>query len=149
MPTVVVDATAFYRTLLGGAARRVFFECSDDVEFVTASYTIQEVSDKLSEIAEKTGSTEEELLTILAVLPIRVLDDSTYSTTLEKAEAEIGQRDPKDAPLLALYYAIEADLLWSDDSDFDDAQQATVNTTAEMLAYAEATATGQIQFDLD
>jgi len=144
MPIIVVDATAFYRTLLGGAARRVFFESPDDTEFLTTSYTMEEVVGKLEEIAEKTGSTEEELLTILAVLPITILGEDEYSTTLERAQNDIGDRDPKDAPLLALFYAISGDRIWTDDKDFDDVPEAHTSTTAEMLRHAETTATGSI-----
>jgi len=144
MATIVVDATAFYRTLLGGAARRVFFECPNDTEFVTSSFTMEEVSGKLEEIAKKTGSTEEELVTILAVLPIDVRGEEEYVATLSRAESEIGSRDPKDVPLLALYYAVGGDWIWTDDDDFEDAPDAATSTTAEMLRYVDTTVSGQI-----
>ena len=145
MPRVIVDTTALYQTLLGGAARRVFFECSDDVEFITSSYTISEICGKIGEIAEQTGSTEEELLTILAVLPIQVLGEKYYSLTLDRAQRVLANRDPNDVPLLALYYAIDGDCIWTNDPDFEDAPNAATNTTGEMLSSIEESVSGRMR----
>ena len=108
-------------------------------------YTIEEVGQHLPEIAEKTGSTEEELLAILAVLPFKTVSESTYGEMMERAENEIGGRDITDASLLAAYYAVDGDVIWTDDKDFEAATGASMNTTAEMLLYAETSASGSIQ----
>ncbi len=117
--------------LLGGQARDILF-CGK-FAFYSPQHTLFEVEKYLPTVAEKIGQTEQVLFREFQLLPVMAVQPVQYDLQLERAIALIGQRDPKDAQVLAL--SLEMNLpIWSEDRDFEGLPEITVHKTAEMLA---------------
>ena len=86
---------------------------------ITTDGKIDEVRRALTSIAQKRDLDLTLLLDGVDVLPIEILEESTYRSKLAEAKKRIGKRDPTDADLLALALA-EKSPIWSQDKDFED-----------------------------
>jgi len=127
---LVVDANAILAALLGGNARRVFFETAI-VEFAVPASVIDEVRAYLPRLAEKSDVSPTILEFALDQLPLRVYSRGMYAQAMSEARRRIERRDPDDVEVLALTLRLGVPL-WSNDRDFED---TTVErfTTAELL----------------
>jgi predicted nucleic acid-binding protein len=91
--TIAVDAQPFFSALLGGVARRIFFD--PRFRFITTEFTLNEVKKYLSFIAEKAKKQEKDILQALELLPVISYSQQKYQHKLITAEQLIRQRDPK------------------------------------------------------
>ncbi|MGH7754202.1 MAG: PIN domain-containing protein [Gemmatimonadales bacterium] len=128
---LVVDANPILSTLLGGQARRVFFE-SAIREFAVPERVISEVRRYVPRLAQKLGVRQAFLEYALNLLPLRVYPARRYARAVPEARRRIEQRDPTDVDVLALALHLGVSL-WSNDRDFEDAGVSRF-TTAELLA---------------
>lgn len=128
--SIIVDANPLMAALLGGRAAQIFVQA--EVDFVTTETTIWEVRRYLPQLALKMNCDEQDLLAALEGLPLRVIPSYRYRHALPTALTAIGQRDPKDAELLALALALRLPI-WSNDRDFDIAQGVVRLDTAAMV----------------
>lgn len=128
---LAVDANPILSALLGGQARRVFFE-SAIKEFAVPERVITEVQRYVPRVAEKLGVEQAFLEYALNLLPLRVYPGRRYARTVREARRRIEQRDPTDIDVLALALHLEV-LVWSNDRDFEDTGVSQF-TTAELLA---------------
>ena len=127
---LVVDANPILSALLGGQARRVFFE-SAIREFAVPERVIGEVQRYLPRLALKLGAKQAFLEYSLELLPLRAYPARRYARAVSEARARIEGRDPTDVDVLAL--ALHLDVpLWSNDRDFEDTGVSRF-TTAELL----------------
>jgi predicted nucleic acid-binding protein len=128
---LVVDANPILSALLGGKAKRLFFEAGI-AEFAVVESVLAEVQAYVPKMAQKLGVSHEFLFYALELLPLTVCAPKIYRRSLQKAKMQIAHRDPRDVDVLALALALERPL-WTNDKDFDDTM-AQVLTTAELLA---------------
>ena len=137
MPTLrrperlVVDANPILAALMGGMARRVFFE-TDIQEFAVPEVTITEVREYLPHLALRIGVETTILELALDLLPLTAYSARTYRQSIAEARRRIGKRDPKDVDVLALTLHLELPL-WSNDREFEQAGIEYL-TTARLLA---------------
>lgn len=129
--TLVVDANPILSALLGGKAKRLFFE-SGITEFAVADTVIEEVRRYLPKLAEKLGVSRDFLAYALDLLPLTTCSPKTYRRSLKTARIQIAHRDPGDVEILALALALQRPL-WTNDKDFGATSVQTL-TTAELLA---------------
>ena len=128
---LAVDANPILSALLGGQARRVFFE-STIREFAVPERVISEVQRYVPRLAQKLGVEQAFLEYALNLLPLRVYPARRYARAVREARRRIERRDPTDVDVLAL--ALHLDVpLWSNDRDFEDTGVSRF-TTAELLA---------------
>jgi predicted nucleic acid-binding protein len=128
---LVVDANPILSALLGGQARRVFFE-SAIREFAVPERVIGEVQRYVPRLKLKLGSEQTFLNYSLDLLPLRAYPVRRYARAVPEARARIEARDPADVDVLAL--ALHLDVpLWSNDRDFEGTGVRRF-TTAELLA---------------
>ncbi|MGE3978814.1 MAG: PIN domain-containing protein [Nitrospira sp.] len=128
---LVVDANPIISALLGGKAKRLFFE-SDITEFAVADTAIEEVRRYLPKMAEKLGVRLDFLAYALDLLPLTICSPKTYRRSLKTARIQIAHRDQGDVEILALALALKRPL-WTNDKDFGGTSVQTL-TTAELLA---------------
>lgn len=128
---VVVDANPILSALLGGKAKRLFFE-SGITEFAVADAVIEEVRRYIPKMAEKLGVSQEFLFYALDLLPLTICPPKRYRRSLKKATIQIAHRDPDDVEILALALELNRPL-WTNDKDFEETS-VQVLTTAELLA---------------
>jgi predicted nucleic acid-binding protein len=114
---LVVDANPILAALLGGQARRVFFEASVR-EFAVPEVVLSEVREHLPRLARKLGAMPAFLEYALELLPLRPYPARAYRTTMAEARRRIGSRDPDDIDVLALALRLRVPL-WSNDRDFE------------------------------
>ena len=127
---LVVDANPILAALLGGMARRMFFE-TDIQEFAIPGVTLTEVRGYLPHVALKIGVETTILEFALDLLPLSPYPARTYRQSIAEARRRIGKRDPKDVDVLALTLHLGLPL-WSNDRDFEEAGIEYL-TTARLL----------------
>jgi predicted nucleic acid-binding protein len=128
---LVVDANPILSALLGGKARRLFFEAGI-TEFAVTGSALNEVNAYVPKMAQKLDVSPAFLRYALDLLPLTVYEPKSYRRSLKKAKLQIAHRDPRDVEILALTLELERPL-WTNDKDFEDTTIQTF-TTAELLA---------------
>ena len=128
--TIAVDAQPFFSALLGGAARKIFFD--PRFKFITTDFTLSEVKKYVHFIAEKSGKQEKDILQALKLLPAISYQQQHYQQKRLTAEQLIGGRDPKDVDILALVLTTQA-ILWTEDKDFDEIPGILLVHTRDLL----------------
>ena len=90
---LVVDANPILAALLGGRARRVFFE-TPIREFAVPEVVLSEVREHIPRLATKLGRMPALLEYALDLLPLRPYPARSYRATMLEATRRIGSRDP-------------------------------------------------------
>jgi predicted nucleic acid-binding protein len=114
---LVVDANPILAALLGGQARRVFFETSVR-EFAVPDIVLSEVREHVPRLARKLGTMPAFLEFALDLLPLQRYPARAYRGKMAEARRRIWRRDPDDIDVLALALRLKAPL-WSNDRDFE------------------------------
>jgi hypothetical protein len=96
---LVADANPILAALLGGVARRIFFETNIQ-EFAVPEATLREVQGYLPHMALKVGVKRGVIEYALDLLPLRAYAPRTYRHAIPEAIHRIGERDAKDADVL-------------------------------------------------
>jgi predicted nucleic acid-binding protein len=130
MEPLVVDANPMLSALLGGTAREVLF--SGRFVFYSCQHTLFEVAKHLRYLAKRLDVPEADMFREYQLLPITACQPDQYEACLAEANRWIGDRDPKDAPILALAIRLRC-RLWTDDRDFDNISVVSVVRTANLL----------------
>lgn len=89
-------------------------------------------------IAEKIRLPETEVVEAFKALPIIACQGREYDYCMDSARDLIGNRDLRDADILALAIALDVSL-WSDDRDFEDIPGVTLLKTTDMFARMQDT----------
>lgn len=128
---LVVDANPILSALLGGRARRVFFDAGI-AEFAVPDAVLQEVRDHLPQVAQQVGGERAFLEYALELLPLTRYLAGTYRRMIGEARRRVGQRDPDDVDVLAL--ALQLGMpVWTNNRDFEGTG-IEYFTTARLLA---------------
>jgi predicted nucleic acid-binding protein len=128
---LVVDANPILSALMGGQARRIFFE-SEISEFAVPGAMLEEVRRYVPRLARKLSVGHEFLHYALDLLPITTYSPRTYRHAVAEAQRQIAKRDPNDVEVVALAIALIR-MVWTNDRDFEVTKVQRV-TTAELLA---------------
>ena len=128
---LVVDANPILSALLGGNARRVFFESAVE-EFAVPERVLAEVRTYIPTLALKAGLHAAALELLLTLLPLSPYPEASYRRSIPEAARLIAHRDPGDVPPLALALHLDTPL-WTNDRDFTRTG-VTLFTTAQLLA---------------
>jgi predicted nucleic acid-binding protein len=127
---LVADANVLLAAVLGGRAKAVLEHPEID-ELLTAEPTLAEVQEYAVILAKKRRLSLDTLLLAVAALPVTVVEEATYSSSVPRARKLIATRDPDDVDILAL--ALHMNLpVWSNDNDFEKTGVEWY-TTAELL----------------
>ena len=130
---LVVDANPILAALLGGQARRVFFE-TPVREFAVPEIVLSEVREHLPRLATKLGMMPAFLEYALDLLPLRPYPARAYRRTMLEATRRIGSRDPDDVDVLALALQLRVPL-WSNDRDFEGTGVEQMTTTDALKVF--------------
>jgi predicted nucleic acid-binding protein len=128
---LVVDANPILSALLGGSAKRIFFETGIR-EFGVPYSVLDEVRAHIPLLALKLGVGKEFLLYALDLLPLNHYTSRVYHQAIIEARRRIEHRDPNDVDVLALTLSLNIPL-WTNDRDFEDTGIEWI-TTAKLLA---------------
>jgi len=127
---LVVDANVLLAAVLGGRAKAILQHPEID-ELLTTGAALDEVQEYAGILARKRRLSLDTLLLAMAALPVTVIEEAIYSSSLPRARKLIAKRDPDDVHVLAL--ALNTNLpLWSNDNDFEETGIEWY-TTAELL----------------
>lgn len=136
---LVADANVLLAAVLGGRAKAVLEHPEID-ELLTAEPTLAEVQEYAVILARKRRLSLDTLLLAVAALPVTVVEEATYSSSVPRARKLIATRDPDDVDILAL--ALHMNLpVWSNDNDFEETGVEWY-TTAELLQKLGISVTG-------
>ena len=126
---VVADANVLLSAIVGKSALRVFAEFAIQVH--ASQFNADEVTEYLLEMAQKYGLPVELVSLQWKLLPVRLHREEDYKAHLPNALAELKNRDPEDAHVLALAKSVGLSI-WSNDRDLAN---VTVEcfTTAKLL----------------
>jgi len=126
---VVADANVLLSAIVGKSALRVFTEFAIQVH--ASQFNADEVTEYLPEMAQKYGLPVELVSLQWKLLPVRLHREEDYKAHLPNALAELKNRDPEDAHVLALAKSVGLSI-WSNDRDLAN---VTVKcfTTAKLL----------------
>jgi predicted nucleic acid-binding protein len=128
--TLVVDANPLVSALLGGNARRVVF--SQQFLFYSPQATLFEVEKYLPYMAAKLQRADIDLFHAFQLLPVTACQPRIFDHCVARAERLIGQRDPKDVPVLALSLHLGIPV-WTEDHDFHGLEGVQIRRTSELL----------------
>lgn len=128
--TIAVDAQPFFSALLGGVARKIFFDPT--FKFITTDFTLNEVRKYIPFIEKKSGKQEKDILQALNLFPVISYQPQFYQQKRSIAERLIGVRDPKDIDILALVLTTQT-ILWTEDKDFDEIPGILIVHTKDLL----------------
>ena len=128
---LVVDANPILSALLGGNARRVFFESGVE-EFAVPERVLAEARTYIPTLALKAELAADALELLLTLLPLSPYPEASYRRSIPEATRLIAHRDPGDVPPLALALHLDTPL-WTNDRDFARTG-VTLFTTAQLLA---------------
>jgi predicted nucleic acid-binding protein len=124
---VVADANVLLSAIVGKSALRVFTEFAIQVH--ATQFNVDEVTEYLPEMAQKYRLPVELVSLQWKLLPLRLHREEDYKAYLRDALAELKNRDPEDAHVLALAKSGRLSI-WSNDRDL-------ANVTVECLTTAK------------
>jgi len=113
---IVVDANIILSALLGGKPSIILFDSK--FNFITTEFTINEVIKYLPILENKLNISEEEIISLLNNLPIKIYKKDFYENKIAEAEKIISHIDKKDVDILALALQFQT-YLWSQDKHFE------------------------------
>ena len=111
---VVADANVLLSAIVGKSALRVFTEFAIQVH--ATQFNADEVTEYLPEMAHKYKLPVELVSLQWKLLPLRLHREEDYKAYLPDALAELKNRDPEDAHVLALAKS-QSLPMWSNDRD--------------------------------
>jgi predicted nucleic acid-binding protein len=126
---IVADANVLLSAIVGKTALRVFTEFGIQVH--AAQYNADEVTEYLPEVSHKYKLPVELVRLQWKLLPVRLHREEDYKAYLPEALAELKDRDPEDAHVLALAKSKTLPI-WSNDRDLANVSVECF-TTARLL----------------
>jgi len=132
--SVAADSNVLLSAVAGRAAQRVL--AIEELIVVTTEHNISEVVKYLPVFAKRYVLAEDLLLQSLALLPIEVHSERSYSSELSAAKRLLASRDPDDIALAALALKLQIPI-WSNDRDYEHFPLGSF-TTAQLLKILNA-----------
>ena len=132
--SVAADSNVLLSAVAGRAARRVL--AVEELMVVTTEHNVGEIMKYLPVFAKRYALAEDLLLQSLALLPIEVHAERSYSGELPAARRLLANRDKDDIALAALALALQIPI-WSNDRDYEHFPLGCF-TTAQLLKILNA-----------
>ena len=132
--SVAADSNVLLSAVAGRAARRVL--AVEELIVVTTEHNISEVLKYLPVFAKRYALPEDLLLQSLALLPVEVHSERSYSSELSAATKLLANRDRDDIALAALALKLQIPI-WSNDRDYEHFPLGSF-TTAQLLKILNA-----------
>ena len=132
--SVAADSNVLLSAVAGRAARRVL--AIEELIVVTTEHNISEVLKYLPVFGKRYALPEDLLLQSLALLPVEVHAERSYSGELPAARKLLENRDRDDIALAALALKLRIPI-WSNDRDYEHFPLGCF-TTAELLKILNA-----------
>lgn len=132
--SVAADSNVLLSAVAGRAARRVL--ALEELVVVTTEHNIREILKYLPLFAKRYALPEDLLLQSLALLPVEVHAERSYSGELPVATRLLGSRDKDDIALAALALKLRIPI-WSNDRDYEQFPLGCF-TTAQLLKILSA-----------
>ncbi|MEK6924605.1 MAG: PIN domain-containing protein [Nanoarchaeota archaeon] len=132
MIKLIIDTNRIMAALIrNGPSRALLF--SKNFQFFTPYHALIEIAKHSEELCEKAhiNSDEFELLIDTLFEKITTMQKENYIQFLNESQQMIKDKD--DVPFIALALALNADGIWSDDTDFQEQKKFKVYTTKDML----------------
>lgn len=127
--SVAADSNVLLSAVAGRAARRVL--AVEELVVVTTEHNISEIVEYLPVFAKRYALPEDLLLQSLALLPVEVHSERSYSSEIPRARTLLADRDPDDIDLAALALKLQIPI-WSNDRDYEHFPLGSF-TTAQLL----------------
>lgn len=134
---IVIDANRIIASLIkDGDSRKILL--SKNFDFISPDHALSEIYKYEEEIMRKADINHEEFKILFSLIfeNISVISEENYKDYLEKARKLI--EDIDDVPFIAVYLALKADGIWSDDSHFIDKESLRIFRTQKMLEFNNA-----------
>ena len=105
-------------------------------ELHAPEYVFEEIADHWPELAPRSGLAPDALREVLEVLRGHVREHpvAEYEGNLDAAIRLLKERDPDDAPYIALVLTLRADALWSEDRRLSPVEGVRVVRTRELAS---------------
>ena len=118
-----------------GSSRKII--SSQNMEFYTLDYVMEEINKYMDYIVEKSDMEKEEIETLLAFFMenIVVVSDEKIKSQIEEAKKIMKDFDIKNAPILACAMAIKNDGIWSEDEHFHMQKKVKAWHTKDLIEY--------------
>jgi putative PIN family toxin of toxin-antitoxin system len=130
---LVVDTNIIISALIReGLTRKMLL--FPGIKLFTPEITFNEIENHIGIISTKSELPKDDIQQILDVLikNIETIPESRWWNHYTKAEKLIGKKDPKDAPFIAVAFALTVDGIWSNDRDFESQSLFKVWKTTEL-----------------
>lgn len=134
---VVVDTNVILSAAISDSKTRELI-VNLDQQLVAPEAVHTEIGNYRELIMDKSGLTQEELDTLFDTLfkYVKIVPDEEIIEEIESAEKELEDIDKDDAVFLAAALTTNG-VIWSDDKDLQEQDQATVYTTSEIIKQVE------------
>ncbi len=133
---LIVDTNIILSALIkSGLSRKII--SSQNIEFYTLDYIMEEINKYMDYIVEKSDMEKEEVETLLAFFMenIVVVSDEEVKSKIEEAKKIMKEFDINDAPILACALAIKNDGIWSEDKHFHIQKKVKAWHTKDLMEY--------------
>lgn len=134
---LVVDTNVIFSALMsGGKTREIILR--ENIDFYVPEYFFTEVMNNSEIIKKKTDLSGKDLSSLFNLLleEIEIIPKAEFDRKLSEANSIIEEKDPDDAPFLALALKLNADI-WSDDKDFQEQEKVKVWTTGDLVNHLQ------------
>lgn len=133
---IIVDTNRILAALLSkGNTRRIIL--SNNLDFYTLDYALDEINKYRDLILEKTGMNKKDidLLLSLFMQNISMIPEEDIKPNMKEASEIMKEIDTKDAPILACALSVKNSSIWSEDKHFDKQDKIKVCKTKDLLEY--------------
>ena len=130
---ILIDTNIIIAALIkNNKAREVIL--SGKFEFVSPEFVLEEVNKYKKYICDKAKISSEVLDLVVNIIfeKITLVPKEEYDEFIEESR-EIMERDVKDIPYVACYFAMNCNYLWTNDLDFTGKKELKLISIKEML----------------
>lgn len=129
---IVVDTNIIISALIrDGITRKIIF--SPFIQFFTPDYSLEEIYRYEEYICKKSKLKSETFQTVLNLIfeKIQIIPEKVYQCKINQARNMIEDLD--DVPFIALFLALKADGIWTDDKHFKTRKNLLIFRTKELV----------------
>ena len=133
---LIVDTNRILSSLIkDGRDRKII--SSENINFFTLGYVLEETDKHMNYIVKKSGLSEEDINTLLTLFMenISIVSDEKVKLKIKEAMNTMKDSDSKDAPILACALAIPNDGIWTQDKHFEKQNKVKVWHSKDLLKY--------------
>lgn len=133
---LIVDTNKILSALIkDGKDRKII--SSQNIDFFTLDYVLEEINKYRQYIVKKSGLSEEEIGTLLTLFMenISIVSDEKVKSKIGEAKNMMKNIDIKDSPIMACALAIPNNGMWTQDKHFGKQNKVKVWNSKDLLKY--------------